>query len=409
MMSNTPMELGGESPAAPVGKNLISEVESPMKHHASAPFDRDHPAANILVLLDYLEAKQTPEHHFRGQTGFYATSVPSGMRHAVKGTSEDGQWVDLSDELGFDLPPRVRARASLKGVLLLVFGRVVGNMLAQQYGVSSDAYDITAESTMAAFFATRAYPSYEPFRAKDAGELGVIYRFTIKSKPPPFSVMEETLSWLYILEPSSGAKIWFDDVKSMLARVLKAEFRSRDEMQAYLDERFPDGYNFLELLKSAAYVPYELIEYAFLKVAAEMKFVDAEALIRSSRTHRQRGGLYFPPTMHRGFSPRQISLKPRKGRDFLAVPGAVETLGAAKVFNLNANPYVETFFFRHDAAKQIAAPSLRLIWPSADEDYLLALLIKLAEERLGHYFADFKTTPLDFDLGLIDPGYRSGP
>jgi hypothetical protein len=36
----------------------------------------------------------------------------------------------------------------------------VGNLLSQQYGVTSDGFDITADPRIAAFFATRKYPTY---------------------------------------------------------------------------------------------------------------------------------------------------------------------------------------------------------------------------------------------------------
>ena len=371
------------------------------------PYSFDQPAENIEVLLEYLTDEQNEFHYFRGQNSFYEISVPSALRPAVTGPSaDDPAWLELNQDPGFGKPARDRAKFSFRQSLLMVFGRVVGNLLTQQYGISSDAYDITGEPTMAAFFATRAYPSYEPFVPKDPKQPGVIYRFTIKTKtPPPLPLMERTLGSLYMVHEEAG-KIWFDDVRSIRVRALKGEFRSQADVERHLNEVFPRGCSSGEFLKSAAYVPYEFIEAAFLAKAAEMKLVDAEAMIQSSRTFRQRGGLYFPPTMHVGFVSKHITVN-MDGDLYVADPGRIETQGAQRVYNLNANPYVERFFFRHTPEKQIGVERLSLIWPGEGEDYLLQHLRLVCQEVSKQYLADFQTTPLDFDKGLIDPGYRN--
>lgn len=372
-------------------------------------FGPDNPAENIEVLLEHLLAEQTEYHYFRGQTNFFEMAAPSALRHFAKAYSEDKLWIELSSDVGATRPSRERAKTSFKQFLLLAFGRGVGNMLCQQYGVSSDAYDITGEPAIAAFFATCAYPTYKPFiPKKQVDQLGIIYRFTIKSRlPPPLSVMERTLCSLYLFDEDSGRKIWFDDVRSIRARVIKGQFSLPGEVQAYLDRQFPNGYTADSFFKAAAYVPYRFIEAAFLERAAQLDLVGVEKIIRSSRTYSQRGGLYFPPTEHRGFVSQHVSAIPLDGRDYIAEPGIVETLGAQRVFNLNANPYVELFFFRHDPTKAIVVERLDVIWPSEEEDFLLAHLMKMCIDKCGKYFDDFHTTPLDFDLGLLDPGYRN--
>jgi hypothetical protein len=370
-------------------------------------FGRDEPAEDINVLLDHLCAELTDHHYFRGQTGFYDLSTPSGLRHAVKGSSQDKAWIELSDDLGFDLPARMRARSDFKNGLIMVFGRAVGNMLCQQYGISSDAYDITSDPLIAGFFATRTYPTYEPFLPSSEDKIGVIYRLTIKTvTPPPLKTIENTLGSLYLLNEESGKKIWFNDVRSIRVRILKGEFQSQSDIDKFLSSQFSSGFTSGEFLKAAAYVNYEIIESAFLESAAKIEFVGAEDMIRSSRTFRQRGGLYFPPTMHSGFISNQLEFMPFDERSYTAKPGRIETRGAQRVFNINANPFVEKYFFRHDAAKAIEVDSLSLLWPSEEEDFLLLHLKEVCGHTLSHYFKDFDTTPLDFELGLIDPGYR---
>jgi hypothetical protein len=53
------------------------------------------------------------------------------------------------------------------------FGVGLGNILAQQYGLGSETIDVTTDIDVAAYFATRRYPTY----AHVATGQGVIYRF----------------------------------------------------------------------------------------------------------------------------------------------------------------------------------------------------------------------------------------
>ena len=380
-----------------------------MSDDLTVPFSQDAPASNIGELLQFLLSEQSDQHYFRGQTRFYANSTPSSLRYSMTGSSSDG-WVDLSSDFGYERPARDRAKTTFRQKLLLGFGKVVGNLLCQQYGVTSDAYDITADPAIAAFFATRAYPEYDPFEPQTDSDLGVIYRFTItKTTPPSLEVMERTLLWLYLLDESSGRRIYFDDVKGLRQRVLTGKMRgyTREDLEAFLDGRFPLGYTYNQLLRGAAYLSYDIIESAFLQRAAQMQLTGAEALIRSSRTYRQRGGLYFPPTMHGAFFSHHVTVEPIDDRDFVARPGAAETMGAQRVFNINANPYVECFFFKHSKESSIEVDSLDLLWPSSNEDFLLGHLVEVCEHTVQNYLVDFQTDPLNYDSGLIDPGFRS--
>lgn len=382
-----------------------------MSQNIQTPFTEAKPAANIGVLFDYLIATRTPAHYYRGQTKYFPVSVPSAMRWAVTEASEDG-W-----NLGIDRPARERAKTSLRGDLLIPFGRVVGNLLSRQYGVASDAYDITSDPVIAAFFATRSYPTYESFKPVTSADLGVIYRFTIGTlTTPPFDVMERTLAWLYMLDQQRGVKVWFDDVRQLRMRILRGDFIgvTRDYFEQFLSERFPEGYVYTQLFKSAAYVTYDMIEYAFLHRADELKLSnDSKAIIRSSRTRRQSGGMYFPPTTHAVYASSRVTpealttpLGRATGRDFVARPGTVETMGAERVFNLNANPYVERFYFRHDPEKAVQVDDLGTLWPSEKSDYLLELVVELCRRtEAGRYLTDFQTTALDFEKGVSDPGY----
>lgn len=382
------------------------ELAVPSLHRG--PFDADHPAADIYELIDFLENSQQQDHYFRGQTQFYDHCAPSALRPLIKAGAAHGDWLWLDKQnTGSRFPARMRARADFRSILLMVFQRGVGNLLCQQYGISSDGFDITFDPRMAGFFATRAYPDYMPLPARADGSLGVIYRFTIKTKtPPPLSEINRHMGALYLLDEGSGNKLWFNKVESLRARVLDGAFSKPEDIDAFLLEKFPEGHTTVDLYRASTYMKYEFIEKIFVEQCEAMKVTGAMEMMQSSRTFRQRGGMYFPPSMHTAFCPREIHMDSLQHGDNFVDNITLQSLGAHKVYNLNANPYVERFFFRHDNAKQVEIDDVGLLWPGPEDDKLLELLSAVCESESRRYLDDYKCTVMDFDNGIIDPGYK---
>jgi len=370
-------------------------------------FGADNPAENIEELVKYLNDSHTDEYYYRGQNKYYEVAVPSSLRKFVlPNKKSNNDWIDL-DGMKLEFPDRIRAKSWLGHRIIMAFGKGLGNMINQQYGISSDAFDITSDPVIAGFFATRSYPTYDHYQPLDSENIGVIYRLKIPNKNPPrLEVMEQTLNSLYTFAGDNKSKIWFSEVSSLRHRILKGELLESNAIEDYLNSRFPKDHISHNLLRQAGYLPYSLIESAFLEKAGEIGLSDALDIIRSSRTFRQKGGIYFPPTMHSTFISKHIEIFPLNKRDFYARPATVESNGAINVFNLNANPFVKTYFFKHNSSIQIEIDDLALLWPSEKEDFLLSLIRHLTEDKLEKYLKDKNVDVFDFDQGIIDPGYK---
>ncbi|WP_459872794.1 FRG domain-containing protein [Endothiovibrio diazotrophicus] len=372
------------------------------------PFTQDQPAKNIYELIEYFENNRSSVHYFRGQTNYYNPSTPSAYRNLTKEPSDDGEWALLNTEMRLDGPDREGAKSDLRQAIMLGFGKLVGNVLNQQYGISSDAFDITAEPTIAAFFATHSYPYYKPYEKQSDQDLGVIYRFNITTKNfPTQDIMDRTIMGLYAYNEDTGQRFWFDEIRSIPARILDAA-RRKDydfKIDKKLDEIFPDGYGEAALLRCPLYVSNDLMEKAFMQSAEKIGLRGPLEIYRSSRIWQQKAGLYFPPTLHRCFISRTTRYEQLNERDFLCKPSHVESLGAHQVYNMNANPYIERYYFRHDPGCRYETDNLNKLWPSIEEDGLLQLIDFICKEELKDYLSDQSTTPMDPTKGLIDRGY----
>jgi hypothetical protein len=131
------------------------------------------------VLFEYLERDRAERHSFRGQNRHFLHNAPSAVRAAARLSDGGAVWVPLASDHWASATEREQARYDLRAAALRMWGPVVGNIVCQQYGVTSDAYDITGDPTVAAFFATCQYPRYQPFVPASDASLGVICRFTI--------------------------------------------------------------------------------------------------------------------------------------------------------------------------------------------------------------------------------------
>ncbi|MBO9561783.1 MAG: FRG domain-containing protein [Niastella sp.] len=131
-------------------------------------FDKHNPASNIFELLHYLEDQGTYGSLFRGQPRDHGTILPSGFR----------PYLDIIEKDKMNLNHRpIPAGQTLQAKKAIVheklirkFERTIGNLMAQQYGLSSDMVDVINDLAVAAFFATRKYPNYEPIVQDELGQ-----------------------------------------------------------------------------------------------------------------------------------------------------------------------------------------------------------------------------------------------
>ena len=152
-------------------------------------FGIEEPASGVGEVVRFLESNQPENYLFRGQVRASPTLIPSGFRKAVEDSNANRKAVRISSErYGRSLQTIEKWRFLILDGLIRRYGRAFGNLFAQQYGLSSEAIDITGSPRIAGFFASRDYPAYTPCCEKMAlGDMGVIYRFP-KPTSPPFVV-----------------------------------------------------------------------------------------------------------------------------------------------------------------------------------------------------------------------------
>jgi hypothetical protein len=369
-------------------------------------YSQDSPAAGIQTLLNFLKKNKSKRHLFRGQNRFRRVNAPSGMRAALTG-NQHKKWNELGQDGWKRSTHRTRAKDTLRVGLLTYFGRGLGNIISQQYGVSSDAYDVTSDPAIAAFFATHRYPTYERFvPSGDEDDIGVIYRFSVKNSQKDYAAIERNINSLYHVVPQG--KIAFTEVIMLRAAALYGVLKMRP--QQYIDEQIPGDKSSVELKREATYIGPDTIRRAFFQQFDGREQVgDAAAYFDLSRVNRQRGGIFYPSTRHTAITHRVVHPGETLEKGvYKAYPPTALSLGATHVYELNAHPQVEPFFFRHNRGEQIKVDDLNLLWPSVDDDYLLQLLCGVADEECKQYLADYKTDTLNDELGVIDRGFRPG-
>ncbi len=368
-------------------------------------YEKESPAADIRTLVRFLTKKNILRQFFRGQNQFRKVNAPSGLRRAING-NQHANWNEFDKDHWKKVDHRTQARTDLKIGILTFFGRALGNILCQQYGISSDAFDITDDPRIAAFFATHRYPTYEPFVPKaNEEECGVIYRFSIKDPPPVSTAIEETIDSLYFAA-DARRKIAFTEVIMLMGAALHGLIGT--SAKQFIDEHIPGEKASVELTRPAMYLGYDTIRRLFLQRFKERKLRgNAAAYFDSSRIYRQRGGIFYPSMRHTAITNRIVHAGERIGKKlFRGDPPTALSLGPTHVYELNADFSVEPFFFRHSLDENIKIDNLNLLWPDTDNDYIFQLICGLAENECKKYLADYKIEVLDHELGVVDRGFR---
>jgi hypothetical protein len=365
-------------------------------------FDAMHPAADILTLYEALEAQHHPAHIYRGQNRYHEPCVPSALRPFALTPHADG-WVPLAsirDKPGAGIVYE-RERYEIKDLLARTFDRGITNLLAQQYGLTSDMFDVSASLGIAAFFATRQWPSFEPFVPQAGGDrLGVIYRMRCSAPPPDSDSFSSAMENVYLLL-ETGQKLFFENIKNFqpAAEALLGD----DGLRSVLSSEFPEGFSVVDLLKMPFYCHPMTIRNVVL-VGVGKTFMTLEELFDSSRTAQQAGGVVSPPLRYQGAVANSLQATTWNDSShwLRAHPDKAIKSGVTAVFDLNRNPKFEKFFFRHDPAKAVAIDNLDQLWPPPEKDALFDMMIG----AVRGFFLDFRNV-VGFDaLTVLDRGYK---
>lgn len=376
-------------------------------------FDEAHPAADILTLHEVLAAEHAPAHIYRGQNRFFKPCIPSAFR-PFAGTPQADGWVPLASIK--DKPvaglEHERERYEIKDRLARVFDRGMTNLLAQQYGLTSDMMDVSASPDIAAFFATRQWPKYEPFVPQtSADRLGVIYRMRCTAPPPDVATFSSAMENVYLLL-KTGQKVFFENVRTLHAEA-EALLGTAGRL-AVLSSEFPEGFDIVNLLKMPFYCHPMIVRDVFLErmkkigmgelVGKGKAFKTLRDVFDNSRTARQAAGMVSPPLKYQGAVSKALQTEPwnadshwLKGR-----PDKTIKAGVNAVFDLNSNPRFEKFFFRHDPAKAVIVDDLDQLWPPPEADPLFDLMIG----AVRGFFLEYRGKAGFDALSLLDRGYR---
>src|SRR2546430_9931382 len=101
-------------------------------------YEKESPVNDVHELVRFLGKKPNRGYLFRGQNRYREINAPSYMREALTGRQDEG-WNELDPDYWKRASHRARAKSDLGIALLTYYGRGLGNILCQQYGVSSDA------------------------------------------------------------------------------------------------------------------------------------------------------------------------------------------------------------------------------------------------------------------------------
>lgn len=378
-------------------------------------FDLSSPAENISELLDKLESEHKPAHIYRGQNLYWEPCVPSSMRPFLKdGAFDPSGWrklhsvsekPNLGREFEFDV-------LQIKSLLGKSLGRAIANILAQQYGLSSDMLDVSASFAIAAFFATCQWPTYEPFIPKNKEtDLGVVFRMECGAPPSSYEAFTAPMENVYVML-SSGQKVFFENVHTLSSDAEKS--LGSAGLADFFSREFDGAFQANEFFKMAFYChPAIMREYTIEALARagmdrlvgeDQLFSNLEDLYDSSRIARQAAGLVSPPLMYPGATYKELFAQPWNGdQNWLkADPDKAIKSGICAVHDLNRNDKFEKFYFKHDERFAVHVPDMEALWPSRENDALLNLMYGVVQK----YFREVRGID-DFDpFMLLDRGFQ---
>jgi hypothetical protein len=394
-------------------------------------FGSENPAPDVDVLLGHLAEDHRDGDLYRGQVKDYPALVTSVYRKAIVPGSAADRVVKIDPDLFYreiEANPVLAARHGYMAVLIREVGLALGNLLAQQYGLSSECLDVSENPRIAAFFATRKWPEYAHYPGPD---LGVIYRFrrTDDGSHPPDTSLDTIANWLEMGQ-ADGAYYDFFVREDELDRVFDRDrWWGRIPPRRVTASTLPLTVRWSDVLRtqdawaaaSRRNPPREEYHrgwFGEMILAADW---------RRSRVAGQEGGLLRPAFYWEADVPEQSVLyqsdrapgTPAPGvqlRNMMvddrmpwprASPSAAIKRQLVGIENLRYRPGCQAFHFRHGATK-VTGLYRRDLWPEPSEDPVYGAIWQRA---ITHQMSTAGIPGLppaidDPDVGLLDRGYR---
>lgn len=359
----------------------------------------ENPAESIGVLLEALSVTSDVRYLYRGQTTDYPTIVPSGFRHGIFATGDPLGWMGLSNSKRWkSLDDRAKIRAKVKTGLLHIFGKGIGNVIAQQYGLSSEVLDLTSSIKVAAFFATTTFPSYAHHLGDQNNKIGVIYRLPMVDRQTSLEHLEGVVHLMTLHGYQGVDEIHFHQRVAVPA--LQSEGNS--EALLALKDYFENNGSREDILTT------NTMEVEFHEVKSLYQEIPTGATLptlNSSRLSAQSAGFLYPLIQHRCLHPTKLKLHPaHRHNNFYAQPSLVAILDSVAIHNVKAHPELQAFYFYH-SDEEVSGISREALWPTTEKDELRRYVEGIASEIGSVYLKSNNVTVADPQRGIIDPGF----
>jgi len=331
----------------------------------------------------------------------YPSLVPSGFRKALIGGDLTAPVLPVKKSHYYkNLDKRGRSRQTQLNLMIQRYGRAIGNLLAQQYGVTSESIDVTDSPAIAAFFATRKWPVYNHYAGTNQNRNGVIYRISqLKDQPETVEHVE------FIFEAVYAKYEGIDKPFVFTIRRSTEDLKAADKLKE-LDEFFEKHGKRSDVRLIS--LPGLLSCDTMVKTVQDSAPVWGELLdIDNTRFVRQRAGILRAPIHFMATTAERIQGIPLPNAGILhALPPLALIDDVLAVENLIPFPALEAFFFKHTSTPVVGLTK-ETLWPRPGHDKLLEVIATIA--LLEH--PDFVGTDLDvedlfdFETGLFDRGY----
>jgi hypothetical protein len=381
----------------------VSEWQAEMAlDNREGRFTQSEPARSVLEVMEFLEAQGRGHYVYRGQTKCYKSILPSAYRRLCSPSGKMGQW-DVNVPAFFSTEPNSvqGVKDGYLGGLIKQDGVALGNLFAQQYGISAECIDVTSSVTMAGYFASHKHPEYKRYIAQ-SGELGVIYRFPAESILLTKNQLENMFRYIYGARALKGKRVLMGTyLKPHEHHLMKKE----DIFEGKKTGRGP-------LLTASIMVEPDLMKHLFiefLKESPAMTSQEAAASAENTRVLRQKAGTFKPSFVwdcEMG-EPADYTLVPHLDIYYRDPPAVVLAHRLKQITDMYYKPGREGFYFRHDPEK---APSFSRehLWPGMIEDRVFRYIFFNAASIISARAKPKDEHELeDIIWKVIDRGYAS--